>query len=158
MVNEKVKELETVLKELESHRVIIWASYIEEVRLLKKLVHTLRSESWVIDGSTPAFDRLFITEQFNRSQDGVLVANPAVAGEGLTILAPYVIYYSRGWRLGDRIQSLGRSHRPGAEQFNNVTVIDVVAKDTIDERVLEALEGKTELLEKVRPGTVRSMV
>ena len=112
----------------------------------------------MIDGSTPAFDRLFITEQFNRSQDGVLVANPAVAGEGLTILAPYVIYYSRGWRLGDRIQSLGRSHRPGAEQFNNVTVIDVVAKDTIDERVLEALEGKTELLEKVRPGTVRSMV
>jgi len=85
--------------------------------------------------------------------------NPSVMGEGITCLASYIVYFSRSWKLSDRIQSLGRSHRPGAEKIaKNVTVIDLIVSDSIDQSVFQALEKKEDLLEGFRVEKVRGMV
>jgi hypothetical protein len=76
----------------------------------------------------------------------------------LSIYAEYAIYFSRGWKLGERLQSLGRHDRPGSEIFDNVTIFDLVAENTVDVEVFAALEGKEELLKSINPKRAREML
>ena len=76
-----------------------------------------------------------------------LVGNPTVGGYGLTLTAAkYVIYFSNSYNLEVRWQSEDRAHRYG--QTSQVTYIDLIATDTIDEMVLHNLENKIELSAK----------
>ncbi|RQP10234.1 MAG: ATP-dependent helicase, partial [Microbacteriaceae bacterium] len=52
----------------------------------------------------------------------------------------FLIYYSNSFKLIDRLQSEDRAHRIG--QDNSVLYIDLVAEDTVDEKVVEALRNK----------------
>jgi SNF2 family DNA or RNA helicase len=58
-----------------------------------------------------------------------------------------VIYYSNSYDLEIRLQSEDRAHRIG--QKNNVTYIDLVSPDTIDEKILQALRDKINLANEV---------
>ena len=78
-------------------------------------------------------------------------------GRGATILVPYVIYFSRGWKLVERLQSLGRHHRPGAERYESVTVIDLIAGGTVDEKVLRSIDEKEDLLAALSPKRAREL-
>jgi SNF2 family DNA or RNA helicase len=145
--NAKLNELHLVLADLGNKRTVIWASFKEDIAIVRDSLLDAR----VITGDTPAAERQSIVDLFNSNQFQYLICNPQAAGEGLTILAPYAIYFSRGWKLGERLQSLGRHDRPGAEQFSNITVIDLVAENTIDVEVLNALQGKEDLLRSINP-------
>jgi len=156
--NAKLTELMDVLDELGDKQVIIWASYREEIKLIEMALRAKKYSPLIIFGDTPAQDRLGIIAQFHQGLSQYLIGNAACMGEGLSIYAPYVLVYSRSWKLAERIQSLGRSHRPGAEKFQNVTVIDLVIGESIDQSVLEVLEKKEDLLQGFRIETVRGMI
>ena len=112
----------------------------------------------VIIGDTPFDQRQILVDAFNNGEFQYLVTNSAVGGEGLSLLCPYAIWYSRGWKLVHRLQSLGRHDRPGAEQFDNLTMIDIVAQGEWDERVWTSLENKEDLLKSITPETFRKMI
>ena len=72
------------------------------------------------------------------------MAKPQAAGEGLTLTrAKTVVYYNMTYKLVERLQSEDRAHRIGQE--HPVTYIDIVAKDTVDEHIVEALVKKRDL-------------
>ena len=58
-----------------------------------------------------------------------------------------VIYYSNNYDLEKRLQSEDRAHRIG--QNNKVTYIDIVCKDTVDEKIVKALRNKLNLAQTV---------
>ena len=53
---------------------------------------------------------------------------------------------------------MGRHDRPGSEQFSNVTIFDLIARDTADERVMAVLEAKGDLLKTINPKSFKEMV
>lgn len=61
--------------------------------------------------------------------------------------AAYVIYFSKGFSLGDYEQSLARAHRPG--QTRPVLVIHLESKGTVDEKVARALAERKDVVEAV---------
>ena len=61
--------------------------------------------------------------------------------------AKNVIYYSNNFDLEKRLQSEDRAHRIG--QTNKVTYVDLVAKDTVDEKIVDALRNKLDLAQEV---------
>lgn len=72
------------------------------------------------------------------------VGTPATGGRGLSLIeATTTIYYSNGYNLEHRIQSEDRNHRIG--QKNEVTIIDLVCKDTVDERIVKIQRAKVDL-------------
>lgn len=76
------------------------------------------------------------------------MGQPRTGGYGLTLTeAKTVIYYSNGYDLEVRLQSEDRAHRIG--QTNKVTYVDIVAKDTIDEKILQALRSKIDISARV---------
>ena len=54
-----------------------------------------------------------------------------------------MIYYSNSYDLEIRLQSEDRAHR--IRQKKNVTYIDLVSPNTIDEKILKALRNKIDL-------------
>jgi SNF2 family DNA or RNA helicase len=69
------------------------------------------------------------------------VGNPATAGYGLTLTeANLVVYYANDFNLETRIQSEDRAHRIG--QHKPVTYVDILAEDTVDEKIVKALRKK----------------
>ena len=147
--NAKLKELMSIIEETED-KCIIWANYVHNIESIKsKLAETYGTDSVVsIYGKDSVEDRNQAVENFqNKDEYRFLVGNPTVGGYGLTLTAAkYVIYFSNSYNLEVRQQSEDRAHRIG--QKSQVTYIDIICRDTIDQMVLHNLENKIELCAK----------
>jgi SNF2 family DNA or RNA helicase len=83
--------------------------------------------------------------EFKLKQRRFMVAQQRAGGKGHTWLhGTTVIYFSNSFSYEDRKQSEDRSHRRG-QTADRVLYIDLVALDTVDERVLAALKAKKDL-------------
>ena len=147
--NAKLKELMSIIEETQD-KCIIWANYVHNIESIKsKLAETYGVDSVVsIYGKDSVEDRNQAVENFqNKDEYRFLVGNPTVGGYGLTLTAAkYVIYFSNSYNLEVRQQSEDRAHRIG--QKSQVTYIDIICRDTIDQMVLHNLENKIELCAK----------
>ena len=147
--NAKLNELMNIIGETED-KCIIWANYVHNIESIKKkLAETYGVDSVVsIYGKDSVDVRNQAVEKFqNNDECRFLVGNPTVGGYGLTLTAAkYVIYFSNSYNLEVRQQSEDRAHRIG--QKSQVTYIDIICRDTIDQMVLHNLENKIELSAK----------
>ena len=85
------------------------------------------------------------------------VGNPQTGGYGITLTAASnVIYYSNGYDLEKRLQSEDRAHRIGQEK--SVTYIDLIARDTVDEKIVKALRKKINIASAVMGEDLKSWI
>lgn len=126
-----------------SRKVILWSNY---VRTIESLIERLAPFGAVaIYGGTPNSERQDIAARFQTDPETrVLIANPAAAGTGFTLTASsFTIYESLSWRYDHYAQSQDRNHRIG--QTQPVTYMRLLAADTIEEAIVNALERKSSL-------------
>jgi SNF2 family DNA or RNA helicase len=101
-----------------------------------------------ITGNTPDTDRQWIVDEFQDGNIDVLVATIGAAGTGLTLTAgTVVIFLDHPWSRALYEQAVDRAHRIG--QTNNITIYNIMCKDTIDERIWELVKRKGELSDKI---------
>jgi len=148
--NNRMSELLDTLDET-SGKVIIWANYIYDIeKIVKELIKNYGDES-VVDyyGAINSETRQKNIEDFqNNPNCRFFVGNPQTGGYGITLTAANtVIYYSNGYDLEKRLQSEDRAHRIG--QKNNVTYIDMLADDTVDEKIVESLRNKVNIATEI---------
>ena len=147
--NPKLKAMLEILEETDQ-KVIIWATYIHNINEINKALSEKYGNDAVVSmyGATSVDDRNLAVERFqNDSKCRFFVANPVTGGYGLTLTsAKYVIYYSNNYNLEVRRQSEDRAHRIG--QTKNVVYIDIMAENTIDDKIVVALKNKIELSAK----------
>ena len=148
--NNRIKELMNILEETDG-KVIIWANYQRDVnQIIKNVVEKYGQES-IVDyyGLTPQEDRQDNIRKFqNGPECRFLIGTPQTGGYGITLTkANTVVYFSNGYDLEKRLQSEDRAHRIG--QKKNVTYIDLIAEDTVDEKIVEALRKKINIASEV---------
>ena len=148
--NNRIKELMNVLEETEG-KAIIWANYQRDVTQIIKAVSDEYGPGSVVDyyGLTPQEER---QENIKRFQNGdecrFIVGTTQTGGYGITLTkANTVIYYSNGYDLEKRLQSEDRAHRIG--QTKSVTYVDLIAEDTVDEKIVKALRDKINIASEV---------
>ena len=139
----RLNELMNVLDETEG-KAIIWANYQLSVgEIIQKIIKEYGEDSYVhYYGLTSQEERQDNIRKFqNDPKCRFLVGTPQTGGYGITLTqANTVIYYSNGYDLEKRLQSEDRAHRIG--QNKKVTYIDIIAEDTVDEKIVEALRKK----------------
>jgi SNF2 family DNA or RNA helicase len=81
--------------------------------------------------------------KWNSGNTQMLLAHPASAGHGLNLQAGghIIVWFGLTWSLELYEQANARLHRQGQQE--SVIVHHLVAKDTIDEDVMEALKNKS---------------
>ena len=147
----RLDELINILQEVQG-KTIIWANYQYDIKRILKKLHNITGVNSVATyyGETPDEDRQEIIRRFQdpNSELKYLISNTQTGGYGITLTeASNVIYYSNNYDLEKRLQSEDRAHRIG--QTNKVTYIDLVAKDTVDEKIVKALRNKLDLAQEV---------
>jgi SNF2 family DNA or RNA helicase len=101
-------------------------------------------------GDTDMDERKRVVAEFQdpESEMRFFVGNPSTGGYGLTLTAANtMVYYSNSFDLEKRLQSEDRAHRIG--QTKNVTYIDLIAVNTIDEKIVKALRSKIDIATQV---------
>ena len=133
-------------------KVIIWAVYRHDIQAIEKAIGDIYGKQSVASyyGDTKDSDRQHIVDRFQDNDDDLrfFVGNPKTGGYGLTLTSSHtVVYFSNDYSLEVRMQSEDRAHRIG--QTNKVTYVDLIAENTIDERIVKALNAKIDLASQV---------
>ena len=121
-------------------KVVIWTSFIGNIRMLRKLFHDAGAA--MLFGEVPISERDAIVRRFQVSQElRVIVANPAAAKEGLTLTAAnHAVYMDRTFNLADYLQSQDRIHRISQER--PAYVYKIVGRNTVDEYIEDVVYRK----------------
>ncbi|MFB7302642.1 DEAD/DEAH box helicase [Heyndrickxia sporothermodurans] len=144
--NPRIQTLLEVLDRL-NEKVIIFCKYTHEIDDLVKVLNNKygAGSSVKFNGDVSQKERQENIRKFEYSAQ-FFVANKMTAGYGLNLqFCNYVIYYSNDWDYATRVQSEDRVHRLG--QNKNVHIIDIVAENTLDERILSCLFRKEHLVD-----------
>lgn len=90
-------------------------------------------------------------DELKRWQEGeaqVLAVQISAGGVGVDLTrSRYSLYYSLSFSLGEYDQALSRVHRPG--QTRPVEHIHLVARNTVDRKIIRALEKRAEIVEAI---------
>jgi len=157
--NNRITELMDVLEETEG-KAIIWAHYQYDITNIIEAVSKKYGPESIVDyyGLTPQEER---QPNIKRFQDDpkcrFIVGTPSTGGYGITLTAANtVIYYSNGYDLEKRLQSEDRAHRIG--QKKSVTYVDLMADDTVDEKIVKALRKKINIASEVLGEELKSWI
>ena len=155
----RIKELMNILEETEG-KAIIWANYQKDVGQIIEQIEKEYGPGSVVDyyGLTAQEDRQDNIRQFQSDPKcRFLVGTPSTGGYGITLTAANtVIYYSNGYDLEKRLQSEDRAHRIG--QKKNVTYIDIICEDTVDEKIVKSLRKKINIASEVLGEELRDWI
>lgn len=156
IINIKDNPRATLCKELlegliDEHKVIVWCSFKENYKTVAKICEDLKAPYVLITGDQNAKEKRESEMAFQTDPSvRVLVANRSAGGVGINLTAAsYSIVYSRNFSLGEELQSDARNYRAGSEQHEKITKINIVARGTIEEDVIDALKNKREISDSV---------
>lgn len=148
----------TVVKEIvkgasESGKKILLFSQFTSV--LQKIEEDFKKEDisyLYLDGGTSAKERIERVKRFNEDSNiKVFLISLKAGGVGLNLTsASVVIHFDPWWNQAVEDQATDRAHRFGQE--NKVEVIKLVAKDTIEEKIVLMQEDKRELIQSLMDG------
>lgn len=143
------------------HKCIIWSKFTRDIEKIQELVG--RDKCVTYTGSTSDSERAEALARFRGyrpREDGTrepvplkdqvqwFIGNQAAGGMGLNMVqAKTVVYYNTTFKLPERKQSEDRAHRIG--QDDPVQYIDLVAEDTVDIRILNALLRKQDISDTI---------
>jgi len=148
--NNRITELMDVLEELEG-KAIIWAHYRHDIATIVREIEKKYPMSVVTyygDTSTENRQKAIKKIQDPESKVRFLVGTPQTGGYGITLTgASTMIYYSNGYDLEKRQQSEARIDRIG--QNKPMTYIDIIAEDTIDEKIVKSLRKKVNIATEI---------
>lgn len=136
----------------DGRRMLIFSQFTSMLRLLRARLEAEGYRTLYLDGSTPADERLGLTERFNSGSGQVFLISLRAGGYGLNLTgADVVIHFDPWWNPAAEDQATDRAHRIG--QTKKVDVIRLVMGGSIEEKVVELGERKKALFDRlITPG------
>lgn len=143
--NPKLEELLLVLEEAGDSRVVVFCKFIEEIRLTaERVAHDTGRSVLEFHGEVSPALRTQALARFKEDPRAVLAVQERTGGFGLNLVEAHLAWYmTNDWSWGVRAQSEDRIHRFG--QSLPCTYGDIIAKGTIDERILRVVQAKREI-------------
>ena len=139
------------------HRMLIFSQFTSMLALLEEDLKAAGISYFKITGSTPKETRVSLVNQFNEGETPVFLVSLKAGGTGLNLTgADVVIHYDPWWNLAAQNQATDRAHRIG--QTRQVTVYKMIAKGTIEEKILELQEAKQDLADAILEGRSESLM
>lgn len=149
----KIDELLRVVNESieNGHKMLIFSSFKRVLDNVKKVFDKNNITSYMIDGSVKSKDRMDMVEKFNSDETNCFLITLKSGGTGLNLIgADTVIHLDIWWNPQVENQATDRAHRIG--QTKKVSVIKLITKGTIEERIIELQEKKKKLSDNLIEG------
>lgn len=133
------------------HKLLIFSQFTRMLDLIAAQLERSRIHYLYLSGKTTKPARQQLVSKFQTGDVPVFLISLKAGGTGLTLTAAdMVIHYDPWWNVAAQNQATDRTHRIG--QKNTVNVMKLVAKDTIEEKIIRLQERKAKLSEDVIEG------
>jgi superfamily II DNA or RNA helicase len=149
----KLQVFGEVLDELldNKHKALVFSQFVDHLHILRDYLNTRDIPYQYLDGSTPAVERGKRVTAFQSGTGDVFLISLKAGGTGLNLTAAdYVIHMDPWWNPAVEDQASDRAHRIG--QQRPVTIYRLVAKDTIEEKIIDLHQHKRDLADSLLEG------
>ncbi|MBD1912395.1 MULTISPECIES: DEAD/DEAH box helicase [unclassified Leptolyngbya] len=142
-----------VLSELLSnnHKALVFSQFVDHLHIIRDYLHEHQISYQYLDGSTPAKERKKRVDAFQAGEGDVFLISLKAGGTGLNLTAAdYVIHMDPWWNPAVEDQASDRAHRIG--QQRPVTIYRLVAKGTIEDKIVDLHRQKRDLADSLLEG------
>ena len=147
----KLGELEEILTEeiaSNGHKAVVFSQWANMLALTEPIIQRVGLGYVKLTGDVPSSKRGDLIEKFFADPDCRVFLSTDAGGVGLNLqAASLVINLDLPWNPAVLEQRIARAHRHG--QLHSVQVINLIAKDTIEERMLDTLAAKRNVFASV---------
>jgi len=150
----KLRRLRELLDELRAagHRALVFSQFTSHLALVRAELDAGGFASLYLDGATTAPQRAKRIAAFQAGEGDVFLISVQAGGTGINLTAAdYVIHLDPWWNPAVEDQATDRAHRIG--QDKPVTVYRMIARGTIEERILAMHGSKRALVGSILDGT-----
>jgi len=156
----KLRRAAEILEEYrdEGRKVLVFSFFLGVLAAAEEFLGAQNRIFGKITGKVPASERQELIDRFrDEPGPGLLLLQIQAGGVGINLqAASAVLLLEPQWKPSTEEQAVARAHRMG--QHRTVTVHRFLAKDTVDERMLEILEEKQNVFDAyARPSAVKDV-
>jgi SNF2 family DNA or RNA helicase len=149
----KLEAFEELVDELleNKHKALVFSQFVGHLSLIRELLDKKGIPYHYLDGSTPVPQRKKAMNAFQAGDGDLFLISLKAGGTGLNLTAAdYVIHMDPWWNPAVEDQASDRAHRMG--QKRPVTVYRLVAKDTIEDKIVALHHQKRDLANSLLEG------
>lgn len=150
LASAKMEAFATLVKELldNRHKALVFSQFVDVLSKAREVLDSSGINYQYLDGSTPQGERKKRVDAFQSGEGDVFLISLKAGGTGLNLTAAdYVIHLDPWWNPAVEDQASDRAHRMG--QTRPVTIYRLVAKNTIEERIVGLHAKKRELADSL---------
>tara|TARA_B100000609_G_C17217939_1_gene437893 strand:- start:2717 stop:4045 length:1329 start_codon:yes stop_codon:yes gene_type:complete len=148
---QRFTELATELRE-GGHKALVFSQFVKHLKILQETLDRLGYSYVYLDGSTPQTQRQTCIERFQSGEVDFFLISLRAGGVGLNLTqANYVIHMDPWWNPAVESQASDRAHRIG--QTQPVTIIRLITKDSVEEKILALHQQKRALADALLEGS-----
>ena len=126
------------------HRVIVFSQFVTMLHLIRTELESNQLSYCYLDGTTTK--RQAVVDTFQQGDASVFLISLKAGGVGLNITAAdTVVHFDPWWNPAVEAQATDRAHRIG--QTNIVTAYKLIARNTVEEKILKLQRTKRDLVE-----------
>ena len=131
------------------HKILLFSGYTSMFEIIEKELNKNSISYFKLIGSTKVDERIRMVDEFNANKDiKVFLISLKAGGTGLNLTgADMVIHYDPWWNASAENQATDRAYRIG--QKNNVQVYKLITKNSIEEKIYDLQQKKSELIDNV---------
>lgn len=150
----KIKALNEIIDDSGDQKIVVFTQYQSAAKLVAKMLDKKGIGYGMIHGGVKNEERQKEVNKFQENENcKIFVATIKAGGLGLTLTAGSIaVFLDKDWTPANNTQAVDRLHRLGQEK--NVTVIELLAKDSIEEYIEEMLEGKQKTFDSLIEGKI----
>jgi hypothetical protein len=133
------------------HRALVFSQFVDHLDRVRLWLNEAEIPHQYLVGATPEKERARAITAFQHGQGDLFLISLKAGGFGLNLTqADYVIILDPWWNPAAEDQAADRAHRIG--QLRPVTVYRLVAKDTVEERIVALHRHKRNLADSLLAG------
>ena len=133
------------------HKALVFSQFVGHLEIIRELLDNKGIFYHYLDGSTPVAQRKKAMNAFQAGDGDLFLISLKAGGTGLNLTAAdYVIHMDPWWNPAVEDQASDRAHRMG--QKRPVTIYRLVAKDTIEDKIVELHKHKRDLANSLLEG------
>jgi SNF2 family DNA or RNA helicase len=130
------------------HKALVFSQFVDHLHIIRDYLEEQNIKYQYLDGSTPAVERKKRVDAFQAGEGDVFLISLKAGGTGLNLTAAdYVIHMDPWWNPAVEDQASDRAHRIG--QQRPVTIYRLVAKDTIEDKIVDLHHHKRDLADSL---------
>jgi SNF2 family DNA or RNA helicase len=153
----KLQALLDIVDELRAnnHRALVFSQFVGHLAIVQEALDQRKITYQYLDGSTAIPDREKAVKAFQSGKSDLFLISLKAGGLGLNLTAAdYVLHLDPWWNPAIEDQASDRAHRMG--QIRPVTIYRLVAKNTIEEKIVQLHATKRDMANNLLDGTDQS--